>query len=278
MKSLAILLNLKTLRTFSILVGLLVMWHYRIPLWEMMAALSDWKAIATYIQGYGAFGPAILFLLMMAQVFIAFIPGHALIIASGYIYGATVTILVVATSTIIGSELAFWLARKYGRPLIYRLASPAMIERWDRLAGSRGAAFYFFSFVLPFLPSDLMCYIAGLGKISHRQFFVANVAGRLLFTVAMTTIGAFKFRPPLFVWLVFAVVLAALYIAWGIQNNSFRAFFSRRKLAQVCKLPARRSGTDEYNTFAFGKTDYRRRPTDQNKRQIYSIINGPSSG
>ncbi len=236
MKSLAILLNLKTLRTFSILVGLLVMWHYRIPLWEMMAALSDWKAIATYIQGYGAFGPAMLFLLMMAQVFIAFIPGHALIIASGYIYGATVTILVVATSTIIGSELAFWLARKYGRPLIYRLASPALIERWDRLAGSRGAAFYFFTFVLPFLPSDLMCYVAGLGKISHRQFSVANVAGRLLFTIAMTTIGAFKFRPPLFVWLVFAVVLAALYIAWGIQNNSFRAFRSTRELAQTCKM------------------------------------------
>ena len=223
MKSLAILLNLKTLRTFSIFIGLLVMWLYRIPLSEMMAALSDWKAIATYIEGYGALGPLMLSLLMLAQVFIAFIPGHALIIASGYIYGATVTIIVVGTSTIVGSELAFWLARKYGRPLIYRLASPALIERWDRLAGNRGAGFYFFTFVLPFLPSDLMCYVAGLGKISHRQFFAANVAGRSLFTVAMTAIGVFKFRPPLGFWLVFFAVLAALYIAWGIQNNSFKA-------------------------------------------------------
>src|SRR5512144_853335 len=103
---LATLFNLKALRVFLICLGLLVMWHYRIPLSEMLATLSDWKAIAAYIQGYGALGPAVLFLLMMAQVFIAFIPGHALIIASGYIYGATVTILVVATSTIIGSELA----------------------------------------------------------------------------------------------------------------------------------------------------------------------------
>ncbi len=220
MKFLITLLNLKTLRTFCIATSLFVIWHYRLPLSEMLVALSDWKAVATYIQGYGALGPAILFLLMLAQVFIAFIPGHALIIAGGYIYGATITILVVATSTIAGSELAFWLARKYGHPLIYRLASPAMIERWDRLAGNRGTTFYFLMFVLPFLPSDLMCYVAGLGKISHRQFFIANVAGRLLFAIAMTWIGVFKLHPPLGFWLLFFATLAVLYIVWGIQNNS----------------------------------------------------------
>jgi uncharacterized membrane protein YdjX (TVP38/TMEM64 family) len=235
MKSIAILLNLKALRIFLIVISLLVMWIYRIPLSEMMAAFSDWKAIATYIQGYGVLGPVMLFLLVLAQVFVAFIPGHALIVASGYIYGAPVTILVVATSAIAGSELAFWLARKYGRQLIYRLASPAALERWDRLAGDRGAGFYFFTFVLPLLPSDLMCYVAGLGKISHRRFLAANVAGRLLSTVAMTLIGAFKFRPPLGFWLLFLGTLAVLYIAWGVQNQSFKGLHTKmtRRIANA---------------------------------------------
>jgi hypothetical protein len=39
----------------------------------------------------------------------------------------------------------------------------------------------------------------------------------------MTAIGVFKFRPPLGFWLAVFAVLAALYIAWGIQNNSFKA-------------------------------------------------------
>ncbi len=233
MKTLAIILNLKALRTFLVFTGLLALWNYRVPLAELLAALSDWKAVAACIQGYGALGPAILFLLMIMQVFVAFIPGHALVIASGYIYGAATTILVVGASTIAGSEIAFWLARKYGRPLINRLAPPALIERWDRLAGNRGAALYFFSFVLPFMPGDLMCYVAGLGRISHRQFFAANVAGRLLFAVAMAAIGAFEFRPPLVFWLVFFAVLAALYVAWGIQNNAFKAFRSKQALAHT---------------------------------------------
>lgn len=198
------------------------MWDYRIPLSKMLAVCSDWKVIATYIQGYGALGPIVLALLMVAQVFIAFIPGHALIIASGYVYGATLTIVVVATSMIVGSEIAFWLARRYGRPLISRFASPAMLAHWDRLAGNRGGAFYFFAFVLPFSPGDLMCYIAGLGKVPHKQFLAANVSGRLVFTIAMTWIGVYKLRPPLGFWLLFFAVLAALYIAWGIQNNSFK--------------------------------------------------------
>jgi len=237
MKSLAILLNRKTLPIFSVLASLLAIWHYRSPLSEMMTLFSDWEAIVTCIQGYGTLGPVILFLLVLAQVFVAFIPGHALIVASGYIYGAPVTIGVVATSAILGSEIAFWLARKYGRRLIYRLASPAAIERWDHLAGNRGAGFYFFTFVLPLLPSDLMCYVAGLGKISHRQFFVANVAGRLLSTVAMTLIGMFKLRPPLGFWLLFFAVLTVLYIVWGIQNNSFKML--RTKMTRRLKKARR---------------------------------------
>ncbi len=235
MKSLAILPALKSLRILLILAGLLATWHYRVPLARAIRAMSDWQAIATYIQGYGAIGPMVLFLLVLAQVFVAFIPGHALVVASGYIYGAKTTILVVAASAILGSEIAFWSARKYGRPLIYRLASPAVVERWDQLAGNRGPTFYFFTFVLPFLPSDVMCYVAGLGKIPSRRFFAANVAGRSLSTIAMTLIGVFKLRPPIGFWLLFAGTLAVLYVAWGFYNHAFDVFRSKRNLAAACE-------------------------------------------
>lgn len=235
MKSPAILPTLKALRMFLIFAGLVTTWHYRVPLSGMMRAMSDWQAIATYIQGYDVLGPIVLSLLVLAQIFVAFIPGHALVVASGYIYGAKMTILVVASSAILGSEIAFWLARKYGRPLIYRLASPAAIERWDQLAGNRSATFYFFTFVLPFLPSDMMCYVAGLGKVPGRRFFAANVAGRLLSTVAMTLIGVFKLQPPVGFWLLFAGGLAVLYIAWGFYSKTFEVFRSKKNLARACE-------------------------------------------
>jgi len=130
----------------------------------------------------------------------------------------------------------FLLTRKYGRPLVYRFASPAVIERWDRIAGVRGPLFYFFMFVLPLFPSDLMCYVAGLGKISGRQFFAANFTGRLLSTVAMTLIGSYGFRPPLGFWILFVGSIAVLATAWGIYDHSLPRILTKRRLSRSLRL------------------------------------------
>ena len=203
-----------------IAITLLELWIFRRPLIQTFQWFGDLDAVIQSIQSYGLWGPAILFLLILVQLFIAFIPGHALVAASGYIYGAPLTIAIVSSSGIVGSQLVFLLARKYGRPLIYKLTSAETIEKWNKIAGERGSLFYFFMFVLPFVPSDIMCYVAGLGKISARNFFIVNVAGRLWATTEMAIIGAYGFRPPLGFWVLLAISLAALYTGWFIYNKA----------------------------------------------------------
>ncbi len=236
MKNFPLITNLKNLRILLIAPVLLAVWRLHIPIADLLKMIGDPKAIGDYLQGFGVLGLLVLFLLLLAQVFVAMIPGHALVMASGYIYGAPLTIAVVASSTILGSQIAFSLARRSGRPLIYKLAPPAVIQRWDKYAGNRGPLFYFFTFVLPIFPSDLMCYIAGLGKVSPKGFFVANVAGRLLCAVAITLIGAFGFRPPLEFWLLLAGGLVVLFIGWGVYNRSFSRNHTKRKAAHATAM------------------------------------------
>jgi uncharacterized membrane protein YdjX (TVP38/TMEM64 family) len=88
---------------------------------------------------------------MIAQVFIAVIPGHALMVTAGYVYGK-LGLLIVIASTVIGSQVAFTIARWYGRDLINKLASHQIIERWNKAAQHQGIIFYFFAFVLPIFP------------------------------------------------------------------------------------------------------------------------------
>ena len=229
--------HIKTLYAIGLSgVLLALIWHYHLPLMGALKALRDPQAVCEYLRGFGLLGPLVLSLLLLAQVFLAMIPGHALVMASGYIYGAPLTIAVVATSTIAGSQLAFILARKYGRPLIHRLAPPAAIDRWDSIAGDRGGLFYFFTFVMPIFPADMMCYVAGLGKVPPKDFFAANVAGRLLAATAITLIGAFGLQPPLWFWLLFAGCMAALALAWCIYNKTFRRLPSQSEFAYACGL------------------------------------------
>ena len=51
--------------------------------------------------------------------------------------------------------------------------------------------FYFFAFVLPIFPSDLMCYVAGLATISPKHFLIANILGRTCCAVFVTLIGIY---------------------------------------------------------------------------------------
>lgn len=219
MKSFSPVRYLKSLRALLFLASLLGIWGLRVPLWNSLSTLGNPRAIVDYLQGLHTLGPVILFLLLLGQVFIAFIPGHAIVVAAGYLYGAPTTIMVVAASTIMGSQIAFCLARRYGRPLIHKLASPKTVDHWDRLAGNCGPLFFFFTFVLPVFPSDLMCYVAGLGKVSPKAFFAANFSGRLLSTIVMTLIGAYGFHPPLWFWILFLASLIVILTGWTIYKR-----------------------------------------------------------
>jgi 1-acyl-sn-glycerol-3-phosphate acyltransferase len=225
--------KLKTIALLSL--AALTVWTFREPLAALMALLQDQQALSAYVQGLGSVGPLMLFGLLVAQVFLAIIPGHALMMAGGYLYGPVVAITITATSTILGSQIAFQVARRYGRELIYRLAKSdiKVIEKWDRIAQKQGALFFFFTFVLPIFPSDLMCYVAGLGKVAPHKFLAANIAGRILCAIAITMIGAYGFQPPWQFWAVALGGMTMLFMAWGVYKNRGGMPRSKSELAHV---------------------------------------------
>jgi uncharacterized membrane protein YdjX (TVP38/TMEM64 family) len=212
-----------------IAIGLLAVWQLRQPLAGFLAWIGDRQAVAAEIQRLGVWGPLALFSLLVLQVFIAFIPGHALMLAGGYVYGYAVSLLITLTSTVLGSQIAFLVARRYGRAAVYRLAKVDAIQKWDRLAARQGALFYFFAFVLPIFPSDLMCYVAGLGTVTARRFFVANVLGRFVCAAFITLIGSNGLHMPAAFWIASLLVVAGLYGAWRLYS---------RKMDRQAEIPA----------------------------------------
>jgi len=212
--------NLKVL-TILILAALTLIHLDQIA--DYLKIITDQELVSDYLQGFGPLGPAMLFVLLIAQVFVAVIPGHALMVTAGYVYG-NLGLAVVILSTVLGSQIAFFIARKYGRDLIYKLASPEIIDKWDKTARHQGIIFYFFSFVLPIFPSDLMCYVAGLATIPPRRFFVANVLGRTCCAVFVTLIGIYGMHPPVWFWVVAVIGISSFFAGWAIykKQNSLR--------------------------------------------------------
>ena len=189
-------------------------WNYRQPLMLALHWFSDLNAVIKSVQGYGIWGPVVLFILFVLQVFFALIPGQALMVASGYIYGFTGGLLLTWSSLVIGGQAAFWLARHFGRPFAEKWISPSILDRWDKSAAGQGIGFYVITLVLPFFPNDGMCYVAGLGNMSSRRFLIANILGRGIASFLTVIVGAYAKQIPVIIWVAIVVFIILGIIGW----------------------------------------------------------------
>lgn len=121
--------------------ALTTLWICRQPLIASLQWFRDLDAVTTSIRGYGLWGPVVLCVLFILQTFLAFIPGQALMVASGYVYGFSGGILITWVSLVLGGQLVFWLARRYGRPFAEKWISPFVLDRWDKTAANQSITF-----------------------------------------------------------------------------------------------------------------------------------------
>lgn len=198
--------------TVILMLGALLVWWR--PLIDLLGLVGDQEAIIAYFERSGPTALVVLFILLFLQVFLAPIPGHAFMVAAGYVYGFWISVLLTLASTAIATQLAFILTRRYGLPVVQRLASEKFIDRWNKIAGNRGGVFFFFAFILPIFPSDFMCFVAGLGKISHRDFFFANFLGRLFIASVLCSIGSHGISNPIEFAIFIIVLYGFLFLTW----------------------------------------------------------------
>jgi uncharacterized membrane protein YdjX (TVP38/TMEM64 family) len=204
----------RIMKSICLIACLVCAWYWRAPLSELFMIISDRDAVVAYLEQYDMWGPIVLFLILSAQVFLAIIPGHAFMISGGYIYGFISGALITYASTVLASQLAFMLARKAGQPFVERMAPANVIDKWNQLAEKQGAFFFFFSFILPIFPNDLMCFIAGLSSIKPRDFFIANIFGRLPCAIFITLIGSHGLEMPIQFWIMISIVVIGLCVSW----------------------------------------------------------------
>jgi Uncharacterized conserved protein len=190
------------------------MWSFREPMFEALRWFSDLNAVTASIRGYGLWGPAVLFVLFILQTFIAFIPGQALMVSSGYIYGFTGGILITWISLVVGGQAAFWLARRYGRPFAEKWVSAPVLDRWDKSAAGQGIGFYVITLVMPFFPNDAVCYVAGLGNMTFRRFLAANIIGRGIASFLTVVVGAYSDQIPGLLWMAIIGFIVLGIIGW----------------------------------------------------------------
>jgi len=212
-----------------------------------MELFFEQEALKAFIEGLGLWGPLVFFLLQVLQAIIAPIPGNLFTIVGGILFGLWPGFLLSYTGNLVGSLIGFTIVRKAGQPVLKKLIKPERFEKWMNLIGSDSAnartkILLILVVTLPFLPSDLMCLLVGLTKISYKAFIPIIIICRPWGQLAAALLGATSFSMPLGVLIplviaVLAVCVLAIRFAPQIEQFTFNTvnkmlgFFSKEKVS-----------------------------------------------
>jgi len=137
------------------------------------------QALRTWIAGFGVFAPLVFIFLQAAQVVVAPIPGQVVALVAGYLFGPVYGTIYSLTGVLIGSAIAFSLAKRYGRSFVERVIADDVIDRFDAFVDRVGVPGLFAFVIIPGLPDDAICFLSGLTKWRLRTFLAVIAVGRL---------------------------------------------------------------------------------------------------
>jgi uncharacterized membrane protein YdjX (TVP38/TMEM64 family) len=145
--------------------------------------------VAEYLRGYGIWTPIISIMLMLLQAVIAPLPSTLIIGANGVLFGFWWGALLSWIGVLLGSSLAYWLARRLGRGFVARWFGEANLERVDRLGNEHGFLIILMARLVPLISVDFISYLAGVSTLSYLRFLLATAIGSIPGIFVYTTLG-----------------------------------------------------------------------------------------
>src|SRR5713101_926826 len=191
------------------------------------------QLIEQYMLAYGYW--AVFFGVMLENAGVP-VPGETILLIAGFFaanghFHLALVMLIAATGAVIGDNIGFAIGHHYGRGILLRFGrfvflTPKRLERIENYFQSHGNKTILVARFITGL-RVFAALLAGASKMRWRVFVVYNVAGAILWSVAITTLGyLFGQSLPLLVkWvgrsgtilLIAAIVVAV--IVWRVRRH-----------------------------------------------------------
>ncbi len=141
--------------------------------------LFDAEQLRDWLDQFGVFAPLALILIQATQVIVAPIPGQVIALVSGYAFGPVAGTVYSLAGVLLGSAVAFSLAKRFGRPLVEQLLHEDVVDQFDGFVDQVGIPGLFVFVIIPGLPDDAICFLSGLTTWRLRTFLLVIIVGRL---------------------------------------------------------------------------------------------------
>lgn len=148
------------------------------------------------------------------QVIVAPIPGQIAGLLGGYLFGFWQGLLLTMTGLAIGSSIAMSLGRLFGVQIVRRFVPADLMAKLDNLICQGGLWNFFVIFLLPALPDDAVCFVAGMTRLSLWKLLLVMLLGRLPGMAVLCFVGTSAGEGWSGGWIVFAIAMSVSFALW----------------------------------------------------------------
>ncbi len=154
------------------------------------AMASAFRALLVWIDALGVIGPLVLILAyIVACVF--FIPGSALTLGAGALFGVIRGSILVSIASTLGATVAFIVGRYLARDWVARkIEGNKKFSAIDDAVGREGWKIVGLTRLSPIFPFNLLNYAYGLTNVRLRDYVLASWIGMMPGTVMYVYIGS----------------------------------------------------------------------------------------
>jgi len=225
----------KWLLLLCILAGVVsfITYQYHSQLWNQAIKLyhlyQDHHQMKKVISSFGPYAPIAYILLQILQVVIAPIPGGAIEFLGGYLFGVKAGLIYSMIGLMLGSWLAFSLARIFERIAVEKFVSEETRKKFDYLVEHEGVILSFILFLLPGFPKDALCYILGLTPMHLGIFLIISTLGRIPGTLMAILQGAKAFEHEYYTFGMLLGVSALIILVFYIYHEEIHNLIKKLK-------------------------------------------------
>lgn len=176
---------------------------------------ARFEDLREWIRGLGALGPVVFVLIYIVAV-VAALPGSAITVAAGALFGSVLGVVVVSIGATVGASLAFLIGRYFARDSVAQwMSKNEKFARLDRLTERHGAIIVAITRLVPAFPFNVLNYGFGLTRVRFWTYafwsWLCMLPGTVLYVVGADALtrGISEGRVP---WVLVGVIAAVIAI------------------------------------------------------------------
>lgn len=210
------------------LIGVLVLCYFVIPsvdnffteAWNVLTS-NDEARIKTWVEGFGWFGPLVIVLAMVVQMFLLVIPTILLMIVAILAYGPIWGSVIVFIAVYVASSVGYFIGKYVGTGFIISLLGKKTIEKISSFLEDYGFWAVVITRINPFLSNDAISFVAGILKMNYWKFITATLLGisPLIALIALTGQNTDSLKYGLLWGSLGSLLIFGIYIWWDKKRK-----------------------------------------------------------